>query len=102
MNLGNRFKSYRRKAGFSQKEAAERLGIKSYQLANYETNRSEPSIAILKRMSYLYKVSIDYLVGHSRFGPNPDELDAIEKENEEFQKKLKEVLEMLQERYGDK
>ena len=102
MNLGKRFKSYRKKAGFSQKEAAERLGIKSYQLANYETNRSEPSIAVLKKMSYYYKVSIDWLVGHTRFGPSPEEQEAIEKENEEFQKKLKEVLEMLQERYGDK
>ena len=62
MDLGKNFKHYRKLAKLTQKEAAKEMGINSYQLANYETNRSEPSIAILKKMSVTYGVSIDRLV----------------------------------------
>ena len=51
MNYGNRFKRFRTKVNLSQKDAAEQLGIKAYQLGNYETNRCEPNIDTLKKMS---------------------------------------------------
>ena len=65
MDLGRKFKFYRVKTGLTQKEAAELIGIKDYQLGNYETNRSEPSIPILKKMSKIYQVSIDKMVGNN-------------------------------------
>ena len=88
MNLGKRFKRYRQKVGLTQKEAAERIGINSYQLGNYETNRSEPSIAILKGMSKIYKVSVDELIGNNipeptAKGPSEDYLK-IEKAIKNF------------------
>ena len=64
MNLGVRFKHFRKMVGLKQGEAAQLMGIKSYQLANYENNRSEPNISTLKKMSKVYKVSIDGLVGN--------------------------------------
>lgn len=64
MNIGERFKYYREKVSLTQKEAAELLGIKSYQLANYETNRTEPSIQTLINMSSIYKVTIDELLNN--------------------------------------
>ena len=64
MNLGLRLKRYRTRKGLTQKEAAEIIGINAYQLGNYETNRSEPSIKILKGMSRAYQTSIDDLVGN--------------------------------------
>ena len=75
MNLGYRFQKYRRRVGLSQKEAAEKIGINNYQLGNYETNRSEPSIAILKKMAALYGVSIDNLVGFNKHTKNAIEHD---------------------------
>lgn len=75
MNLGYRFQKYRRRVGLSQKEAAEKIGINNYQLGNYETNRSEPSIAILKKMAALYRVSIDNLVGFNNRTKSAMELD---------------------------
>lgn len=65
MDLGRKFKFYRVKTGLTQKEAAELIGIKDYQLGNYETNRSEPSIPILKKMSKVYQISIDKMVGNN-------------------------------------
>ena len=50
--------------GFTQKAAADLIGINDYQLGNYETNRSEPSLEILKKMSQAYCVSIDKLLNN--------------------------------------
>ena len=64
MDLGKRFKHFREMKKLTLKEAAELIGVKYYQLANYETNRSEPSISVLKKMSQVYEISIDGLVGN--------------------------------------
>ena len=65
MDFGKSFKHYRQKAGLTQKEAAELIGVKDYQLGNYETNRSQPSLEILIKMSKTYLVSIDKMLGHN-------------------------------------
>ena len=96
MKFGENFKSYRLRMNLSQKEAADLIGIKPYQLANYETNRSEPSIQILKNMSLVYQVSIDRLVNNIRLkGLTPSKLKDFEEEKEEFARKLEEVLDAL-------
>lgn len=64
MDVGKRFKYFREKLNMTQSEAAAKIGVKNYQLGNYETNRSEPNITTLKRMSALYGVSIDKLLGN--------------------------------------
>lgn len=81
MNYGENFKTYRKKAGLSQKDAAEKLGINYYQLCNYEVNRSEPSLTTLVKMSDLYNTSLDCLL-------------KIEKADEELKANVvKEILE---------
>ena len=65
MNFGKNFKHYRVNANLTQKEAASIIGIKDYQLGNYETNRSEPSLEVLKRMSQTYRVSIDKMLSNN-------------------------------------
>ena len=65
MDYGKSFKFYRQKANLTQKEAADKIGIKDYQLGNYETNRSEPSLDILLKMSKVYLVSIDKMLGNN-------------------------------------
>ena len=96
MNFGRRFKLYRINNHLTQKEAADLLGIKSYQLANYESNRSEPSLKVLIGMSRVYGTSIDRLLGNTKLqqrGPTDEELELQEAERREFEKKLKELLE---------
>ena len=65
MDFGKSFRFYRQKAGLTQKKAAELIGIKDYQLGNYETNRSQPSLELLKKMSKVYMVSIDKMLGNN-------------------------------------
>lgn len=93
MDIGKRFKFFREKCGMSQKEAADLIGIKYYQLGNYETNRSEPSISVLKQMSKIYGVSIDQLVGNNRF-----KKQMTDQEKDEMDK-LFEMLDKLVEEY---
>ncbi len=96
MNYGNRFKRYRLHKGYSQKEAAELIGIKNYQLGNYETNRSEPSIDILKKMSVIYEVSIDRLVNNVRFkSETPLNEDDKRIDMDEILKELNEMVEKI-------
>ena len=92
MDFGKSFKFYRQRANLTQKEAADLIGIKDYQLGNYETNRSQPSLEILLKMSKAYLVSIDKMLGND---PRRNKQD---KEREKHSKEyidIKKVLEML-------
>ncbi len=75
MDYGKSFKHYRQNAKLTQKEAAKLIGIKDYQLGNYETNRSEPSLDILKKMSKVYQISIDKMVGNPILQNKPVEVE---------------------------
>lgn len=95
MNYGRRFKLYRINNHLTQKEAADLLGVKSYQLANYESNRSEPSLKVLIGMSQVYNTSIDMLLGNTKIQKNAskeEELALQETERREFEKKLMALL----------
>ena len=96
MDIGKRFKHYREEKGLSQKEAAELIGVKYYQLGNYETNRSEPSIKVLKKMSQVYQVSIDQLVGNFK-----NQKPMSDKEQEEMDQVFK-ILSELVDKYNNK
>ena len=101
MNFGRRFKLYRKSKNLTQKQAAELLGVKPYQLANYESNRSEPNIRVLIGMSKAYCVSIDLLLGNAKeFGPTIEEREVMEKERREFQKELMALLKKFE--FSDK
>ena len=97
MNYGNRFKRFRTKVNLSQKEAAEKLGIKAYQLGNYETNRCEPNIEVLKKMSKVYRVPLDTLLG------NQDTINSLNEDDfydpDELDKLLEEVLVRIRQKY---
>ena len=95
MNIGRRFKLYRKNKKLTQQEAASLIGVKSYQLANYESNRSEPSIKVLIMMSKVYGTSIDNLLGNTKLTNNESgiDIDNIEEENKELLKKLKKLVE---------
>ena len=89
MDFGKSFKYYRQKAGLTQKEAAGLIGIKDYQLGNYEINRSQPSLEILVKMSKVYLVSVDKMLGNNLLR------NKMEKENPESNKDYVDINEIL-------
>lgn len=97
MNFGKSFKFYRERANLTQKEAADLIGVKDYQLGNYETNRSEPSLTILKKMSKAYLVTIDKLLGNSTlYNKLENELPKEEKEYIDIDEILKKLTEYVE------
>lgn len=65
MTLGERLRSLREKAGFTQKELANRLKVPNQNISNYERDFRQPDYETLQRLADFYDVSIDYLLGRS-------------------------------------
>lgn len=62
MRLGEKLYSYRKGAGLSQQELAERIGVSRQSVSKWETDVSVPSIDKLYELSKLYGVSVDNLL----------------------------------------
>lgn len=63
MNFGERLTQLRKEYGYSTRnEFADKLGIPSTTLRNYETNAREPGHTFLKQISEFFNVSVDYLL----------------------------------------
>lgn len=58
-------KYLRKDLGLTQKQVAEKLGVVESCYANWEQGRTEPSIVMLRRLSEIFKVSIDELINNS-------------------------------------
>ena len=89
MDYGKSFKFYRKRAKLTQKKAANLIGINPYQLGNYETNRSEPSLEILKKMSKACLISIDKMLGNNVLQYK------LEKEHPEYTQEYVDINEVL-------
>ena len=63
LTFGERLTQLRKEHGYATRnEFAEKLGIPSTTLRNYETNVREPGHSFLKQISELFNVSVDYLL----------------------------------------
>ena len=64
MTFGERLTELRISAGYVKRnEFADKLGIPSTTLRNYETDVREPGHTFLKQISEFFNVSVDYLLG---------------------------------------
>lgn len=57
-----RLKELRENSKMTQQELAVIIGTTNQTIANWENKKSEPDILTLKKLSSLFKVSIDYLL----------------------------------------
>ncbi len=62
MKLGNSLFHARKKAGFSQEEVAEKLGVSRQTVSKWETDETLPDIRQSKKMAVMYHVSLDDLI----------------------------------------
>lgn len=60
--IGQRLAESRKKAGFTQEQAANHLGVKRPTLASWETDRAEIGATTLKMLAELYNTSADVLL----------------------------------------
>lgn len=82
--LEKRIKELREKAGLTQKELAEKLGLTDGAIGLYEVGKRNPSLSILNKLADFFDVSIDYLLGRTDI-PN------LYKEKEKIQNQKKEM-----------
>jgi len=62
VSLGQKLKEYRLKAGKSQKELADLLGVSRATLASWETGRRKPDYEILRNIAAIFNCSVDVLI----------------------------------------
>ena len=55
-------KTAREMSGYTQTEAAKKLGISSDTLGNYERGRSYPDVPVLKKIESLYGIPYDRII----------------------------------------
>ena len=63
MNFGERLKEERKKIGISQKDFGRKIGVAESTISLYESNKRSPDKEILKKISLVLGVSVDYLLG---------------------------------------
>ena len=63
--LGQQINELRIAMGWSQVQLAEKLNISKQTVSNWENDNIQPSIEMLVRISKLFHVSTDYLLGLS-------------------------------------
>ena len=64
--LNERIKELRISRGMSQVEIAEKLGVSKQSVSNWENDNIQPSIDMLIKISHLFSVSTDYLLGEDK------------------------------------
>lgn len=65
MNLGNKIKQLRLKAGVTQEALANNLGVSCQSVSKWENNVCAPDISLLPALSEFFGVTIDELFGLS-------------------------------------
>ncbi|WP_138752754.1 helix-turn-helix domain-containing protein [Paenibacillus sinopodophylli] len=63
MSLGQRIREQRRKLGLTQPQLAETIGMSLNTIKQLEIGRVKPSIDTLEKLSNLFGVTSDYLLG---------------------------------------
>ena len=63
--LGERLQKLRTHLGKSQTEIAEEIGVENTTYSQYETGKANPSLKVIKAITYKYGISIDWLFGLS-------------------------------------
>lgn len=62
-DFGNRLAELRKQHHMTQQTLSERLNVTKATVSSYETGVRLPSYDVLIKISYIYHVSIDYLLG---------------------------------------
>lgn len=63
MDFGSRLKELRKQHGMTQQQIAERIGVTKSVISFYELKERAPSPEVLIKLSYIFHVSTDYLLG---------------------------------------
>jgi len=60
-----KIKDLRKERGLTQEELAEKMGLKYYNIGDWERGKCEPCVSDLKQLAEIFDVTVDYLVGRT-------------------------------------
>jgi len=92
-SIGNRIKEIRTALHLNQKEFGELLGVNQRTVSNWETNRNEPSIEILSKITSLWGINPTWLLtGEGEMFIKKEKPEKIEEKSEALPPELKKAL----------
>ena len=62
MDIAERLQDLRKKAGYSQEQVAEMLGISRQAVSKWESGQGKPDIENIIKLTEVYSVSADYIL----------------------------------------
>lgn len=62
MDIADRLQDLRKKAGYSQEQVAEMLGLSRQAVSKWESGQGKPEIDNIVKLTEIYHVSADYLL----------------------------------------
>jgi transcriptional regulator with XRE-family HTH domain len=62
MDFGKRLVAFRKQQNLTQAQLADLVGVHIAQLRNYEANRSQPTLDVIRKLSIALKLSADDLI----------------------------------------
>lgn len=62
MNLGNRISDLRKRKKWTQNDFANKLFVTDKTISSWESNRTEPSLETIMKLSELFECNISYLI----------------------------------------
>lgn len=65
MNLGNKIKNLRKKKKLTQQELADKLYVTNKTVSSWESNRTEPDLEMIMKLSEIFDCSLHYLMDES-------------------------------------
>jgi transcriptional regulator with XRE-family HTH domain len=75
MNFSEKVRLLRKRAGLTQEEFGERIGVKVRSVAYYENDGRCPEFEVLKKMADLFDVTVDFLTDDNQaVNPTQEEL----------------------------
>ena len=75
MTVGENIKKLRAQQGLSQAKLGELLNVSQQAVAKWEKAVAEPDLTTLVELANLFKVSVDYLIGHNAIKPSSEWTD---------------------------
>ena len=66
MSIGNKITELRKAKNWSQADLADKLEVSRVIVGKYERNEASPSVDIAKKISDVFEVSLDFLVGDAK------------------------------------
>ena len=92
VSLGDKLKMLRKKNNLTQQQVAERLNVSKAVVSSYELSNRSPSFQTLVKITNIYNVTTDFLLGINKrkmidiTNLTSEQADIIEKLVQEFEK----------------